>query len=129
MEEILSQVMMLIGAIFILIASIGVVRLPDLFMRMHSNSKSATLGVLFIMLGLALHFDTLAIYIRALAVVLFFMITAPVAAQIIGRAAYFSGVPLWEETLSDVLKDQYDHTTHRIYPIPPKDHKPPHQSS
>jgi multicomponent Na+:H+ antiporter subunit G len=112
MEKILSELMMLIGAVFMLIASLGVVRLPDLFMRMHSNTKSATLGVFFMMLGLSIHFGSLPIFIRALAVVLFFMITAPVAAQIIARAAYFSGVPLWKGTISDDLKGHYNPSTH-----------------
>jgi multicomponent Na+:H+ antiporter subunit G len=112
MEKILSEIMMLIGAVFMLIASLGVVRLPDLFMRMHSNTKSATLGVFFMMLGLSIHFGTLSIFIRALSVVLFFMITAPVAAQIIARAAYFSGIPLWKGTMSDDLKGHYDLSTH-----------------
>ncbi|MDP3450246.1 MAG: monovalent cation/H(+) antiporter subunit G, partial [Anaerolineaceae bacterium] len=95
-------------------ASLGVVRLPDLFMRMHSNTKSATLGVFFMMLGLSIHFGSLSIFIRALSVVLFFMITAPVAAQIIARAAYFSGVPLWKETMSDALEGHYNFSTHTL---------------
>jgi multicomponent Na+:H+ antiporter subunit G len=114
MEKILSEVVMLIGALFMLIASLGVVRLPDLFMRMHSNTKSATLGVFFMMMGLAIHFGSLSIFIRALAVVIFFMITAPVAAQIIARAAYFSGIPLWKGTLSDALQGQYNPATHKL---------------
>jgi multicomponent Na+:H+ antiporter subunit G len=114
MEKIMSEIMMVIGALFILIASLGIIRLPDLFMRMHSNTKSATLGVFFMMMGLAIHFASLSILIRAFSVVLFFMITAPVAAQTIARAAYFSGVPLWEGTLSDDLKDQYNPATHKL---------------
>ena len=115
MEEILSQVLMLIGASFMLIAALGLVRLPDLFMRMHSNTKSATLGVFFIMMGLSLHFGNFSIFVRALSVVLFFIITAPVAAQLIARASYFSGIPLWEKTLSDDLKGHYDMRTHSLH--------------
>lgn len=114
MEKILSESLMLIGAVFMLIAALGVVRLPDLFMRMHSNAKSATLGVFFIMMGLSLHFGDFSIFIRALAVVLFFLITAPVAAQTIARAAYFSGVPLWKGTLSDGLEGLYNPATHKL---------------
>ncbi len=114
MEKVLSETMMLIGAIFILIASLGIVRLPDLFMRMHSNTKSATLGVFFMMVGLAIHFSNFSIFIRAISIVLFFMITAPVAAQAIASTAHFSGVPLWRETLSDALKGQYSPTTHQL---------------
>jgi multicomponent Na+:H+ antiporter subunit G len=91
-----------------LLAAIGVVRLPDLFMRMHSSTKSATLGVGFMMLGTALHFGVFTVWMRALAVAIFLLATAPVAAHMIGRAAYFSGVPLWEGTLSDDLRGRYD---------------------
>jgi multicomponent Na+:H+ antiporter subunit G len=67
------------------------------------------------MLGLALHFNDLAISARALAVVVFIFVTAPVAAHMIARAAYFSGVPLWEGTLSDDLEGRYDERTHTLH--------------
>jgi multicomponent Na+:H+ antiporter subunit G len=106
--------LLLIGASFMLIAAIGVVRMPDLFTRMYSSSKSTTLGVGCLMLGAAVHFADLAVTMRALAVVLFLFVTAPVAAHMIARAAYFSGVSLWEGTLSDELRGQYDTQTHQL---------------
>ena len=48
------------------------------------------------------------------AVVTFILLTAPVAAHVIGRAAYFVGVPLWEGTVKDVLRDKYDPKTHHV---------------
>ena len=114
MAQVISQILLLIGAGFMLIAAIGVMRMPDLFMRMHSSTKSATLGVGFMMLGTAVYFADLAITTRVLAVVLFLFVTAPVAAHVIGRAAYFSGVPLWEGTLSDELRGRYDARTHQL---------------
>jgi multicomponent Na+:H+ antiporter subunit G len=112
MAENLSLGLLLVGAFFMLLASIGVVRLPDLFMRMHSSTKSATLGMGFMMLGTALHFGVFTVWMRALAVAIFLLATAPVAAHMIGRAAYFSGVPLWEGTLSDDLRGRYDPQSH-----------------
>jgi multicomponent Na+:H+ antiporter subunit G len=47
-------------------------------------------------------------------VVVFVFVTAPVGAHMIGRAAYLSGVPLWEGTLSDDLKGRYDAQTHSL---------------
>jgi multicomponent Na+:H+ antiporter subunit G len=105
---------MLIGAIFTFIAALGVVRLPDLFMRMHANTKSATLGVGFIMLGAAVYFGDITVTTRALAVVLFLIITAPISSHLLARAAYFSGIPLWEKTLSDDLRGHYDLKTHQL---------------
>jgi multicomponent Na+:H+ antiporter subunit G len=81
---------------------------------MHSSTKSATLGVGLIMLGVALRFEDFAIVVRALAIIVFMFSTAPVAAHMIGRAAYLSGVPLWEGTLSDEMRDCYDPETHTL---------------
>jgi multicomponent Na+:H+ antiporter subunit G len=114
MAEGISQILLLLGAIFMLLAAIGLVRMPDVLMRMHSSTKSATLGVGLILLGVALHFGDFAIGVRALAIVVFMFSTAPVAAHMIGRAAYLSGVPLWEGTLSDEMRGRYDMDTHTL---------------
>lgn len=114
MAESISQILLLLGAIFMLLAAIGLVRMPDVLMRMHSSTKSATLGVGLILLGVALHFGDFAIGVRALAIVVFMFSTAPVAAHMIGRAAYLSGVPLWEGTLSDEMRGGYDMDTHTL---------------
>lgn len=110
-----SQILMLIGAFFMFVAAMGVFRMPDLYMRLHANTKSATFGVGFLMLGAATHFGwDFTISIRALAIVLFLFATAPVAAHMLGRAAYIAGAPLWEGTLSDDLEGQYDLKTHEL---------------
>jgi len=112
MAQNLSAALMLVGAFFMCVAAIGVARMPDLFMRLHASTKSATLGAGCLMLGAALHFSEFAIGVRALAVVIFLFATAPVAAHMLGRAAYLAGVPLWEGTLSDDLRGRYDVDTH-----------------
>jgi multicomponent Na+:H+ antiporter subunit G len=114
MAEIIALGLMLVGVIFTFIAAMGVVRLPDLFMRMHANTKSATLGVGFIMLGVAVYFGDITVTTRALAVILFLLITAPISSHLLARAAYFSGIPLWEKTLSDDLRGHYDPKTHQL---------------
>jgi multicomponent Na+:H+ antiporter subunit G len=115
MEEILGLGLMLIGAIFIFIAAIGLLRLPDLFMRMHANTKSATMGVGLIMIGTAIHFGEITVTTRSMAVVIFLLITAPIGSHLLARAAYFSGIPLWEHTLSDDLRGHYDLKTHELH--------------
>jgi multicomponent Na+:H+ antiporter subunit G len=114
MAESISLILLLLGAAFMLLAAVGLVRMPDVLMRLHSSTKSATLGVGLIMLGVALRFDDFAIGIRALAIVFFMFSTAPVAAHMIGRVAYLSGVPLWEGTLSDEMRGHYDPETHAL---------------
>jgi multicomponent Na+:H+ antiporter subunit G len=112
--EIISYGLMLFGAFFIFVAGLGVLRFPDLFMRMHANTKSATLGVGCIMLGTALYFGEISVTTRAMAVVIFLFITAPISAHLLSRASYFSGIPLWDKTLSDELRGHYDMRTHEI---------------
>jgi multicomponent Na+:H+ antiporter subunit G len=114
MTQTISEVLFLIGVTFMLVAAIGVVRMPDLFMRLHCSTKSATLGVSCVMLGAALYVGTVEVWARALAVITFVFVTAPVAGHVLGRAAYFSGVSLWLGTLSDELRGQYAADTHRL---------------
>jgi multicomponent Na+:H+ antiporter subunit G len=112
MAESISLLLLLLGALFMLLAAIGMVRMPDVLTRMHSSTKSSTLGVGLIMLGVAQFFGDFAIGVRALAIVIFLFITTPVSAHMIARAAYLSGVPLWQGTLSDELRERYDPETH-----------------
>ncbi len=112
MAESLSLILLLVGAFFMFVAALGVVRMPDLLMRMHSSTKSATLGAGCALLGAALYFGNFVIAVRATATIVFLFATAPIATHLIGRAAYFSGVPLWEGTLSDDLRGRYDIDTH-----------------
>jgi multicomponent Na+:H+ antiporter subunit G len=110
----IGDLLALIGTFFMLVAALGVLRLPDLFTRMHSSTKSATLGIGCVMLSAAFHFRDLGTVTQALAIIFFVFITAPVAAHLLGRAAYLSGVPLWEGTLSDELRGRYDEITHEL---------------
>ena len=114
MNETLSAVLMILGAAFALLAGVGVVRMPDLFTRMQAATKASTLGMSCIVLAVALHFGELGLTTRALATMSFVFLTAPVAAHMIARSAYFVGVPLWEGTMIDELRGHYDRRTHRL---------------
>ena len=114
MGEWIGNSLMIVGALFMLLAAVGILRMPDLFMRMQASTKAATLGISCIVVALAVHFGEFEVTIRALAVVVFFFLTAPVAAHMIGRAAYFTGVPLSERTIIDQLRGRYDPRTHRL---------------
>jgi len=114
MSDWVMGALLVIGAGFLLLASIGIVRMPDLYSRIQAATKAATLGVGCIILGLAIHFVDLGITVRALLVIAFLFLTQPVAAHVIGRAAYFVGVPLWENTIMDELRGRYDASTHAL---------------
>ncbi|KAA0011722.1 monovalent cation/H(+) antiporter subunit G [Billgrantia pellis] len=114
MIETLKAGLILVGALFMFLAALGLMRLPDLLTRMHATTKAATLGASLIMLAVALHFGEVAVVARALGVILFIMLTAPVAAHVIGRAGYFVGSKLWHGTVKDELRPHYDPLTHEL---------------
>lgn len=105
MSEQISAGLLLLGSAFMLLAGIGVLRLPDLFMRLQAGTKASTLGIACILLGAAVHFQDIAVTVRAVLVIGFFCMTAPVGAHMIARAAYAAGVPLWEGSITDELAE------------------------
>lgn len=107
MSEVFAAVALLGGAAFMLVAAVGILRLPDFYTRMHAITKAGTLGVGLILLALAVHFAHLSAVSRAIAVFAFVLLTAPVSAHMIGRAGYLDQVPLWGGTLVDRLRDRY----------------------
>lgn len=105
MKELFSSLCLLIGALFIFIAALGVLRMPELYMRIHSSTKAGTLGLGFIFLGVAIFFQEVSIVMRSLATITFIILTAPVAAHIIARAGYKIGVPLWKGSIVDEMNE------------------------
>ena len=101
MSEIITALILLGGGIFAFIASVGMLRLPDTIIRMHAATKAGALGSGLIFLALACYYLELSTTLRALATVFFLLLTAPVAAHLIGRAAYCSRVNLWHKTWID----------------------------
>jgi multicomponent Na+:H+ antiporter subunit G len=84
-----------------LLAAVGLLRLPDLLLRISATAKAATLGAALSVLGASLHFGDLGTVARALVIVAFLFLTAPVASHMIGRAGYHKGMPLWRGTIED----------------------------
>jgi multicomponent Na+:H+ antiporter subunit G len=94
------------GAIICAISAFGIIRLPDVYLRSHAATKSATLGVLLILVGSFLYFMLYLEHVSAklLLGIVFVFLTSPVAGHLNGRAAYRSGVPLWKGSIQDELK-------------------------
>ena len=114
MREIATAALLLTGALFMLVGAIGILRMPDLLSRMQATTKSMTLGAVTLLFAVVVHFDQIGVSIRALLVIAFYFLTAPIAAHMIGRAAYFTGVPLWSGTLMDELRGRYDASNHTL---------------
>lgn len=105
MIEGLTGVLIIGGGLFAVIAALGILRLPDVLIRMHASTKAGTLGCGLILVAVAVHFSEIGIVSRAVAAIIFLLMTAPVAAHMIGRAAYRTGVPLWDGNVIDELAD------------------------
>nr|WP_091587117.1 monovalent cation/H(+) antiporter subunit G [Alteribacillus bidgolensis] len=103
-------IIVFLGSVLSLISAIGLVRLPDIYTRSHAATKSATLSVLCILFGLFLFFTVIKDYVsaRILLGIVFVFITAPVGGHLISRAAYHSGVSLWESSIHDELNGKKD---------------------
>lgn len=98
--EVLISLFLLIGASFALIGSIGLIRLPDFYMRLHGPAKATTLGVGGVLIGSMVFFSTRGdgISLHELLVTLFLFITAPVSAHIVAKAALHIKLPYLERT-------------------------------
>jgi multicomponent Na+:H+ antiporter subunit G len=114
MNELIGDILMVIGAIFLLLAAVGVLRMPDLFTRLQPATKGTTMGIACTLLAVAVHFGDSSVTTRALATIAFFFLTAPVTAHLVGRASYFVGVPLWKGTVIDELRGRYNPLTHDL---------------
>ncbi len=108
MIHLLVAALVVTGTTFILLASIGLVRMPDVYMRMQVSTKGASLGAGCMLLAVPVFFGDVAIGVRALLIIVFIFLTTPISAHMLARAAYIVGVPLWEGSVVDELKGRYD---------------------
>jgi len=85
--EILVSLLLLVGAFFTLVGSIGLSKLPDFFMRIHAPTKATTLGVGGVLLASILASFRDGLLLHELLITLFLFVTAPVSAQLLSQAA------------------------------------------
>lgn len=112
--DIFVGIFSLLGAIFVLLASIGLLRMPDSYLRISVTTKAATLGIGLLLIAAAIHFKDFSITTRVLAIILFMLLTAPVSGHLIGRTSYLSGVRLWRDSVMDDMKGKYHKATQEL---------------
>ena len=105
MSALIASALLIIGSIFCLVAAVGMLRLPDTLIRMHAATKAGTLGAGCILAAEAVVAGELGTTLKAIAAIVFLLLTAPVAAHLIGRAAYHQGIRLFDKTWIDELAD------------------------
>ncbi len=106
MSEIIAGIFLLIGALFLFLAGLSLVRLPDLLTRLSASTKAVAFGAGLVFVAVAVFFGDVATDARAIAGIAFFAITAPIAGTVIARSARRTGVPIWPGTLIDEEPDR-----------------------
>lgn len=108
--DIIIVALVVAGLVFTIVTVIGILRLPDVYTRAHAASKSATLGVMSLLLGVFFHFwwNEGHFSIQLILGIAFLFITSPIGGHLMSRAAYMSGVKPTDLTVGDDLKAAID---------------------
>lgn len=94
---------LVIGSLFSVLAALGLLRFPDLYTRMHAASKAGTIGSGLLLLAAGIHAMDITILLRALAGFAFFVLTAPLSAHLLAKAAHQAGYRLSNLSVTDQL--------------------------
>ena len=86
--DIISAVLIFLGAVLSLAAAIGLVRFGDLLSRMHASAKPQVLGLILVAVAIAIQFPTWATVTTMAIIISFQLVTIPVATHMVGRAGY-----------------------------------------
>ena len=103
--DVVSGTLMLLAVAFVLLGALGLQRFDDVFSRIHAATKPMTLGVVLVAAGAAPQMDRTSDVVKLALAVVLQLISAPVAAHMIGRAAYWDGNELSPETTIDELAE------------------------
>ncbi|HTN69441.1 MAG TPA: monovalent cation/H(+) antiporter subunit G [Dysgonamonadaceae bacterium] len=110
-QDVFSILLIIIGTALMLISAIGIIRFPDFYLRMSAITKAATLGLFLLLIGLAVFFNRPGLSIKSFIIITLILLTNPVGAHAIARAAYMSGTNLWEGNIINELKEMTDRKT------------------
>ena len=102
--ETVGWILIVLGGAFDLLGCIGLVRLPDVYNRLQAATKCVTLGTIAILVGTALVSGSPSTAAKAILCAAFVMLTSPVGAHALARAAHRSGVELCEQSVVDEYK-------------------------
>ena len=94
---IITGTLLALGIFFIIVASIGIIRFPDFFSRIHPAGKSDTLGQLLVLLGLIAYEGFTLVSIKLLIIITFILIANPTATQAMAKAAFMAGLKPWKQ--------------------------------
>jgi len=105
MNNVIGLIFITIGLLFDFFGCLGLIRLPDIYNRLQAATKCVTLGTCGIFFGVFLNNGFNDVGIKCLLIILFILLTAPVSAHALSRAAHKSGIKLWEKSVCDKYKE------------------------
>ena len=97
----LALLCLLGGLLFMVIGAVGILRMPDLYHRLHAATKCTTLGLLGLLLAAIFHVHTLDVITKAILTVVFTFVASPVGSHMLAKAALADHAPRWQGTLDD----------------------------
>ena len=106
--EIVAFAFIVAGITVDLFGCIGLVRLPDVYNRLQASTKCVTLGTCGILFGVFIRFGFTAIGLKALICIVFILLTSPIAAHALARAAHRSGLKPCDQTEFDEYAEDND---------------------
>ncbi|AEH24832.1 monovalent cation/H(+) antiporter subunit G [Pyrococcus yayanosii] len=104
-----GEFLVLFGSAFYFLSTLGLIRMPDVYTRMQTATKSATLGSLGVIIGAGIWAlgdgGSVAWLTKTIIIAVFLLLTNPISAHTLIRAAYKSGIPLWEGSVVDKYRE------------------------
>lgn len=98
MLDVIAAALLCIGALFFLAGTVGLLRFPDVYARLHALTKADNVGLGFVVLGLALRTDELAEIAKLAIVWMLVMVSSSLSCQLVARSARRSGVEPWRRS-------------------------------
>ena len=105
MLEWIVAILLILGSLFMLVAAIGVVKLPDVYMRMHAITKAASLGAILMLAAVFIWHPQWIVGIEALMVVLFVIFTTPIGTHMLAKVSHHMKVPTGEGYVMDEMDE------------------------
>jgi len=112
--EWITAFLILAGAFFMLVAAIGILRLQDIYLRMHAATKAPSLGAFLLISAIMLYFRTPWLIIEGTLIILFIFMTAPVGAHVLAQVAHMMKSKKHEKTIIDELEDRHNQKLHSL---------------
>ncbi|MGF6367510.1 monovalent cation/H(+) antiporter subunit G [Paraburkholderia sp. 32] len=104
MFELIGSVFILVGAVFLFSAGLGLLRMPDAYTRIQAGTKASTLGNMLVLIGLAFYHPNWTF--RLILLIYFVLVTNPVSSHALSRAAWLIRTPMTPSTITDALADE-----------------------